>query len=408
MKRIIILVKNNFINDRRVFNTAVSLQNHGYNTRIIAVSSYRKMKYYDDPLKVKRIPSFSSVYSKPRANIQTIRTNKKTKDYIQKIKQNKFRKAIISILNSFFYNIGSYFYSIFSKPNYVWANDLNTLFVAYLISITCGSKLIYDSHEIFIEGNSFESLTTIQKSFLKKVERAIIRKTDAVIVTTDLRAEYLKKQYSLSKVWTIMNCHKLVKLNTSDLLRAEFSIPDSSIIFLYQGLIHRKRGIFALVDVISEVKDAVLILMGDGANKQELFNYIEDKELNNQIFIKDAVPMNSLIQYTASADVGFQLLANTGFNHYSTISNKVFEYIMAEIPIIASDFPELRKLVIENNIGLVVDPENISEIIKTIQKMINNKQNYLGYKQNLHRIRTEYTWENQETKIIELLSGITK
>ena len=410
MKRVIILVKNNFINDRRVYNTALSMQNNGIKPKIIAVRSYKNMKYEDDGvLEIKRISSFSSIYSRPKLKINAIKSEKrKISKSVQILKKNKFRLTIIGLLNTLFYELGSYFNAIYYKPDYVWANDLNTLYVAFLISKTCRSKLIYDSHEIFTEGLTFRSLSKIQRYFLRNSEKNIIKNVDAVVVTTDLRAEFLRKKYSLDKVWTIKNCHKLVSnIRTEDLFRKEFKIPDTAMIFLYQGLIHRKRGIFTLVDSISKINDAVLILMGDGNSKQELFNYIVDNKMEHKIFVKDSVPMDSLIHYTASADVGFQLLLNSGFNHYSTISNKVFEYIMAEIPIIASDFPELRKLIKGNEIGMVVDPGNTSEIIKVIQKMISKKDKFIEYKKNLRKLKITYSWENEEKSIFKIFNGIS-
>jgi glycosyltransferase involved in cell wall biosynthesis len=410
MKRVLVLVKNNFINDRRVYNIAMTLKTQDYDPRIIAVSSYKKMKYNDNGLlKIIRIPSFSSLYSKPRLKIKAIESNSnKLSKSAQMLKQNKYRITFVSIMNSIFYNIGSFFYAIYFKPNYVWANDLNTLSVASQISKTCRSKLIYDSHEIFTEGLTFRSLSKIQRYFLINSEKKIIKNADAVVVTTNLRAKFLQNKYSLDKVWVIKNCHKLIENITSEnLFRKEFPISESSKIFLYQGLIHKKRGIFNIVDAISRIENAVLVLMGDGKNKQELFNYVVDRNLENKVFIKDSVPMDSLIKYTASADVGFQLLLNSGFNHFSTISNKVFEYIMAEIPVIASDFPELRKLIIGNNIGIVVNPENFSEIINAIHEIVNNFDRVLEFKKNIKKVRTRYTWENEEKKIIKILNGIS-
>jgi len=411
MKRVIILVKNNFINDRRVHNTALSMQNNGIKPKIIAVRSYKHMKYEDDGvLEIKRISSFSSIYSRPKLKINAIKSEQiKINKSVQILKKNKFRLTIIGLLNTLFYELGSYFNAIYYKPDYVWANDLNTLYVAFLISKTCRSKLIYDSHEIFTEGLTYHSLSKIQRCFLRKSEKKFIKKADAVVVTTDLRAEFLQNKYSLDKVWTIKNCHRFVTNTYSEnLFRKEFQIPVTAMIFLYQGLIHKKRGIFTLVDVISKVSDAVLILMGDGNSKQELFNYIVENKMEHKIFVKDSVPMDSLINYTASADVGFQLLLNSGFNHFSTISNKVFEYIMAEIPIIASDFPELRKLIIGNDIGMVADPVNTSEIIKVVKKMMKDKDKIKEYKENLRKMKTIYSWENEELKITKILNGISK
>ena len=116
--------------------------------------------------------------------------------------------------------------------------------------------------------------------------------------------------------------------------------------------------------------------------------------------------MNDIMKYTSSADVGFQLLQNSGINHYSTISNKVFEYIMAEIPIIASDFPELRKLIINNEIGFVVNQDDKTEIVKAITNIIADKKKRIRFRNNVKKIRHQYTWENESKKIERIVNEV--
>lgn len=55
------------------------------------------------------------------------------------------------------------------------------------------------------------------------------------------------------------------------------------------------------------------------------------------------VPLEDLPKYTKNAYLGFQVLNNVCFNHWSASSNKLFEYMMAEVPVIACSFPEIKK-----------------------------------------------------------------
>ncbi len=408
MNKIVILVRNNFINDRRVHNTALSLSKSNKEVQIIALKTYRQLISKENNIyKIRRIPIFSSVYSKQLPQIGKLKkSSKKRNPIISMIKKNKLRIAIIAFLNSFFYNVGSLIFTLINNPKIIWANDLNTLGVGYFAAKICNAKLIYDSHEIFTEGNSFASYTFIGKKILRKIEKQIIKKADAVIVTTNYRKNYLEEKYKIEDINVVMNCYHYIDINKTDLFREEFGINNNKTIFLYQGLIRRERGIFMLVDAMSECEGAVLVFMGNGSDKQDLYNYIIEKKCTNRIFIKDAVDMNDIMKYTSSADVGFQLLQNSGINHYSTISNKVFEYIMAEIPIIASDFPELRKLIINNEIGFVVNQDDKTEIVKAITNIIADKKKRIRFRNNVKKIRHQYTWENESKKIERIVNEV--
>lgn len=408
MNKIVVLVKNNFTNDRRVHNTALSLSKYNNKIQIIALKTYRQLPSKEYNIyKIRRIPIFSTIYSKQLQQIERLKKSSKKKNpIIALIKNNKLRISIIAFLNSLFYDVGSLFWTLINNPKIIWANDLNTLGIGFLAAKICNAKLIYDSHEIFTEGNSFASYTSIGKKILRKIEEKIIKKADVVIVTTNYRKNYLEKKYNIEDINVVMNCYNYIDIDKTDLFREEFLISNNKTIFLYQGLIHRKRGIFMLVDAILECENAVLIFMGNGSDKGNLYDYIVKKNCSNKVFIKDAVPMNEIIKYTSSADVGFQLLQNSGINHYSTISNKVFEYIMAEIPIIASDFPELRKLIVNNEIGFVVNQDDKTEIVKVITNIIEDNEKRIKFMENIKKVKHQYTWENEEKKIERIINEV--
>ena len=67
------------------------------------------------------------------------------------------------------------------------------------------------------------------------------------------------------------------------------------------------------------------------------------------------VPVAELPKYTRNAYLGFQVLNNMNFNHYSASSNKLFEYMMAGVPVIACSFPEIQKVVETEKVGICVD-----------------------------------------------------
>ena len=120
----------------------------------------------------------------------------------------------------------------------------------------------------------------------------------------------------------------------------------------------------------------------------------------------DEVNSEELLKFTASADLGIQLLKNINLNHYTTISNKIFEYLMAGVPILASDFPEIRKIVADNNIGMVVDPEDRSAIKDSLQNIVQNPKLLEQFKMNMKKLQGLYTWDAEEKKLMILFIDV--
>ena len=79
---------------------------------------------------------------------------------------------------------------------------------------------------------------------------------------------------------------------------------------------------------------------------------------------------------------------------------------MAELAIIASDFPEIRKIVLGNELGLVVDPSDNNEIKKTIEKLIKNPELIRNYKSNSRSVKSIFSWEIEEKKLFNLLKKV--
>lgn len=405
MKKVLIVVWNNFTNDKRVMNISSSLSNNNFAVSVIAAKEQRKVLLFEKKeYLVFRIPLFSSLYSKHSKNVSdSQKMSGSSFSFKTKIKNNRFRKMITAFLNWAGFNCGVFFRGLILKPDIIYANDLDTLTVCFLLSRILKTKLIFDSHELWLYGNKYENSTDLHKWWWRLIQRKLIFIVDRIIVTTKYRSDVIKKQYNLNKVYVIQNCPTYVNVKSCNFLRLEFNIPANNLIILYQGLLTRKRGIFSIVDVVENMNNVTTVFMGMGNDKLELKKYIDEKHLGESVFVKDAVVPAELLKYTSSADIGLQLLHNTDINHYSTISNKLFEYIMAGIAVIGSDFPEIRKIVTENEIGLLVDPKNTDEIRSAILKMVNDREFLESCKLNSKNNRHKYTWEEEEKKLLRIV-----
>jgi len=79
---------------------------------------------------------------------------------------------------------------------------------------------------------------------------------------------------------------------------------------------------------------------------------------------------DELLAVTASADVGLVLLEDTCLNHRLALPNKLFEYLAAGVPVLASDLPELRRVVETYRVGCVVDPANPGALAAAMRRLV--------------------------------------
>jgi glycosyltransferase involved in cell wall biosynthesis len=119
---------------------------------------------------------------------------------------------------------------------------------------------------------------------------------------------------------------------------------------------------------------------------------------SDSIYFHPAVAPHDVLRYAASADVGLSLIEDTCLSYRLCLPNKVFEYLMAGLPIIVSDLPEMAALVRERGIGAVarsLDPQGIGEAIARVLAMTPTAR-----AANVRETAREFSWEAQEEELV--------
>lgn len=149
------------------------------------------------------------------------------------------------------------------------------------------------------------------------------------------------------------------------------------------------------------IDNAYFVLIGSGRLEDNLKELVRELDISYKVKFIPMVPLSELPDYTASANIGVQPLQNTCLNHYSTDSNKLFEYVLAGLPVVATNFPEISKIVNQYQVGLLTD-ESLEALISAIKKLVNTPQLREKYKENALKARRELCWESQETYLLDL------
>ncbi len=315
-----------------------------------------------------------------------------------------FRWPLISI--EYYSMVYNFVKKRLPPPDIVHSNDLDTLFVAYRLSRYYKSKLLYDAQELYTGQHTlpewYKRLLSIQEWFL-------IRRADKVTVVNDAIADVMEKQYRIKVDRVILNCppfEKDFRSKNGSSIRDRFGIDEKEPVYLYSGGLVEQRGIENTVLSLKYLKDGVLVILGEGQIKDSLVEMISSEGLEKRVFFSDFVLHTEVPTFISSADVGIIPYENVGINHYLCSPSKLFHYIMAELPVVCSDFPFLRKVVLDNELGATFDPANPESIARAIRSVVESNARYKEIKENLKRAKRIYNWENEEKKFLEIYSNL--
>ena len=252
------------------------------------------------------------------------------------------------------------------KYDKIVASDLYSL---YPLSFKKNSpKIIYDSREIYTE-LAVHTKNNIKNYILSFMESAGLAKTSSIITTASSDQKFLKSKYAHYnhiKYYTIYNYPYDYRWNKNDFLRKKFNISNDCKILLYQGVIQKNRGLTQFINIIQKSNKINGVIIGYGEHKNYFLNIINKLSLKKKIFILNKIPYNSLLEITASADVGYALIPSVGISNRFALPNKLFEYAAAQLPTLASKLPNLEKAIKSYNLGKCYRYNDLNGHIKFI------------------------------------------
>lgn len=307
--------------------------------------------------------------------------------------------------------------------------DAPMLPLGMLLSRIWRARLVYDASEMWealfdeekerlqrnpelSEKKRRQKLTQLAQA--KGFERWALSRCDGVLTVNESILEILRSKASgsLKHTAVLRNIPHYRKMPAGNLLREYYQLPEDTRIIVYQGLIAEKRGISSVLEMMTYLDQAVLVLLGPVMPSDQPFfeglqKRVENSEqLRGRVFYRGFLPQDELLQWTSSADLGLQPILNTSLNHYLCLPNKVFEYIQAGLPIAASDFPELRRLIEDYQIGFVFDPEDPRMMAEHIRRFLNDPERRALYASNARLAKEELNWEKEQLRLIGLYQEI--
>ncbi len=322
--------------------------------------------------------------------------------------ENKIHIKRISLLNIqnrsilyLYYFIYSLVFILFNRPSLVNIHSLEFLPVVFIAKIF-KIKIIYDPHELETEKSNLKGL---RKKLSKWLEYLLIKKVDHIFVVSENIADWYEKTYSITRPIVLLNAPRAKHIDKTSYFKNTFHLRDDQIIILYQGVLGAARGVEILLETFKKNKNdkIVIIFMGYGELETEIQSV--SKSYKN-IFFHKAVPTDTVLKYTASADIGIALIQNTCLSYNFCMPNKLFEYAMAGLPVIVSNVKEMSAFVKKNQMGTVLMSNTVEAVNYAIDELLSLDLSMLS--QNSRKAALKHSWEYQETKMKKAYQNLHK
>lgn len=313
-----------------------------------------------------------------------------------KIPHSRFKRIVFAPLTMFID-------AFKEKADIYHFHDPELLFVGVLLSLL-KKKVIYDVHEDvprdilgkdYIKPHFRKIIATTFEFLEKKIAKMFVMNITAAPVI-----EEAFKKYNCSTV-CITNYPKLNEfvLEQNDSVKKDNTV-------CYVGGLDEFRGIYELIEAIGLSK-GYLELGGnfpDKSYKKKCFSNLGWSKVKYHGYV-NREELSAIM--TSSLAGMLPLLPRP--NHYNAMPNKMFEYMAAGIPVIASDFPYWREIVEGGNCGICIDPTNPEEIARAINYLIDNPVLAGKMGENGRRaVLSRFNWSIEERKLLKLYRLILK
>jgi glycosyltransferase involved in cell wall biosynthesis len=151
-----------------------------------------------------------------------------------------------------------------------------------------------------------------------------------------------------------------------------------------------------------------LVVCGDGNFMPQLKKLIRDNNVTDKVELKGMVSPEELWKLSLHAKIGITIIENEGMNQYFSLPNKFFDYIHAEIPQVAVNFPEYKKINDEFEVAVLLDTQDPELISREINNLLGNTVLYDRLRRNCIMARQTLNWQQEEKKLLSFYQSVFK
>jgi glycosyltransferase involved in cell wall biosynthesis len=360
-KKITVSVISDLTTDQRVIRICTTLQQMGFEVFVVARSFNNSLPLDNYNFSATRIKCF-------------------------------FRKGIMQYAE---FNFKLFFKLAFTKTDYFLANDLDVLIPNFILSKIRSKKIFYDTHEYFTGVPELKNSHLKRKTW-KFFEDWIFPKLPVVYTINESVKNKYQEEYN--KEMTVVRNVPFTTTQAKALL--PIALQNKTILLLQGAGINVGRGGLELLEAMKHLPSHFyLLFVGSGTQWEDIKAKRIAWNLQHNTEMIDKVAPAKLKEYTSWAHIGFSLDSFDDLNCLYNLPNKIFDYIHASVPIIATGIPEVKRIVEGYNCGICLDNYKPENIANAVLALVTDKDRYAQYKNNCIAAAKELCWENESEKL---------
>lgn len=295
-----------------------------------------------------------------------------------------------------------------TRPEILHAHDSDTLEPVARLAARLGVRFVYDAHELWL-GRDFRDRSRLNlamfRAYYRWVERTFVPRAAGWITVSRPIARHLEREYGIGPVEVVANVPERPAgpIEVRNLRGLAGGVPADAPIILYLGHVIAGRGTDQLVAALPMVPVAHLVFLGGGGHAATLEAEAERLGVRERLHILPLVPSGDVIPYAASATVGVSTAIPTSLNNYYSLPNKLFQSMAAGLPIVASDFPQVREIVSDNEAGITVDMTDPTKIAAALREVLADPERARRMGQNARQaIERAWNWDVAGATLVEV------
>jgi len=277
---------------------------------------------------------------------------------------------------------------IVRKNGIVYSRDPFSLYLASFFS----KKIFWEVHRFPENLNS-------------RLYKRLLRKVSGLVVITDgLKNEFINSGYPSDKILVapdgVSTQEFEDKLSTVE-LREKLSLPQDKKIVMYVGHLYSWKGDDTLVRASHDLSQEYQVVIAGGLDEDIMRLKKIDKK--QKVLFTGFIKFNVASEYIQAADIlVLPNIKDDGLSEKYTSPLKLFQYMAAGRPIVASDLPSLREILNEGN-ALFFEPGNTDSLEESISRLEDeNLSSKIAYRARQDVV--EYSWDKRAEKIINFIN----
>ncbi len=308
-----------------------------------------------------------------------------------------FRRSVLFYAE---YNLRLFLKLLFMRADLFYANDTDTLLANYCAAKVRHKPLFFDAHEMFPEVPELVARPLVKRIW-ERIERHVVPRVDGAVTVCQSIADIYKERYGVD-----MGVVRNVPRQTKEFQHHTAQPPT----ILYQGAINIGRGIDRIIDAMEFLPEMRFVVAGIGDEYETMKRYAASKPWAERIVFLGRLTPDELRQLTPTATLGACLLDNMGLNYYYSLPNRIGDFVAAGVPLVATDFPEIRRVVAAYGIGTLVADETSHALAEKIKDAV-LQWNTLSEEEQHQRMaaaRNDLSWDNDKKVLTTAVNKLLK